>query len=283
MSLTRFEQIKRYFYVSDPRIELNPQHWYKKLSPLAKQLQERFRCYFVLGTEVAIDEMMVRFCGRSFHTLKVKNKPIKQGYKIFALCSQGYTYGFLWYSVSQGIGELTKLENLSLTASGVYQLAKLLPQGKRWNLVLYNYFTNVPLFEELRKIGIGAAGTTRVDAQGFPSCLKIEKSEAKEVLPWGHLSGTVVQNTCCLVWQDNNSVLFMTTYHETEHMVERVRRRPKKTSMNALMVRRIFGDESRKLLAIPAFINDYNFHMGGVDIADQLRSYYSAQQKASRN
>ena len=283
MSLTRFEQIKRYLHVSDPRIELDRQHWYKKLSPLAEQLQESFRHYFVPGTKVAIDEMMVRFCGRSLHTLKVKNKPIKQGYKIFALCSQGYTYGFLWYSVSQGIAELAKLDNLSPTASGVYQLAKLLPQGMRWNLVLDNYFTNIPLFEELRKIGIGAAGTTRVDAQGFPPCLKIEKSEAKKVLPWGHLSGAVVENTCCLVWQDNNSVLFMTTYHEIGSTVQRVRRRPKKTSTNAIMVRRTFGDEPRKLLPIPAFINDYNFHMGGVDIADQLRSYYSTQQKASRN
>jgi len=183
MSLTRFEQIKRYFHVSDPRIELDRQHWYKKLSPLAEQLQERFHHYFVPGTKLAINKMMVRFCGRSLHTLKVKNKPIKQGYKIFALCSQGYTYGFLWYSVSQGIAELAKLDNLSPTASGVCQLAKLLPQGMRWNLVLDTYFTNIPLFEELRKIGIGATGTTRVDPQGFPLCLKIEKSKAKKFYP----------------------------------------------------------------------------------------------------
>lgn len=177
---------------------------------------------------MAIDEMMVRFCGRSLHTLKVKNTLIKQGYKIFALCSHGYTYGFLWYSVSQGMAELVKLDYLTPTASGVFQLAKLLPERKRWNLVLDNYFTNIPLFEELLKIGIGAAGTTRVDSQGFPPCLKIEKAEAKKVLHWGYLSGAVVQNTCCLVWQDNNSVLFMTTYHEIGSTVERIRRRRKK-------------------------------------------------------
>ena len=100
--------------------------------------------------------------------------------------------------------------------------------------------------------------------------MKIEKAEAKKILPWGYLSGAVVQNTCCLVWQDNNSVLFMTTYHEIGGTVKRICGQPKKTTTDAAMVRRIFGNEPRKALPIPAFINNYNYHMGGVDIADQL-------------
>ena len=91
---------------------------------------------------MAIDEMMVRFCEHSFHTLKVKNKPIKQRFKSFALCSHSYTYGFLWYSVSQGIADLVKLDHVTPTGSVVIQLAKLLPERKRWNLVLDNYLTN---------------------------------------------------------------------------------------------------------------------------------------------
>jgi len=41
---------------------------------------------------------MVLFKGRSFHTIKMPNKPIDQGYKIYALCEKGYTYSFLFYS-----------------------------------------------------------------------------------------------------------------------------------------------------------------------------------------
>jgi len=287
MSLNRFEQLKRYLHLADPPVPLDLKHWYEKVEPLASILRQRFRQYYLPGTKVAIDEMVVRFCGRSKHTLKIRNKPIKENYKIFALCDHGYTYRFLWYSSTQGIAELSPaafdLSHLSPTSRGVLQLAKLLPSHYRWNLLLDNYFTNVPLFERLLELGVGAAGTTRVDCAGFPTSLKIEKEEVRKVLPWGHVSGEVVGNICCLVWQDNSSVLFMTSYHDITKRVERLRRRPKKTSTNASIVRNIFNDQSRKILPIPEFINDYNYHMCSVDIADQLRSYYSTQQRCRRN
>lgn len=136
--------------------------------------------------------MVVRFCGRSRHTLKIQNKPIKEGYKIFAFCDHGYTYGFLWYSSTEGIAKLiSTTSDLSATSKGVLQLAQLLSSHYRWNLLLDNYFTNIPLFERLLELGIGAAGTTRINSAGFPISLKIEKEEAKKVLLWRHVSGEV--------------------------------------------------------------------------------------------
>ncbi len=40
---------------------------------------------FVLGTFLAIDEMMIQFMGRSIKTHRMKNKPIKEGFKFFVL------------------------------------------------------------------------------------------------------------------------------------------------------------------------------------------------------
>jgi len=294
MSLNRFQQLKRYLHISDPQVELDLKHWHAKVDPLASILRERFQKYYLPGTKFAIDEMVVRFSGRSRHTLKIRNKPIKEGYKIIALCDHGYTYDFLWYSSTQGIAELTVsaassstplpiASSLTPTSKGVLHLAQSLPSGFRWNLLLDNYLTNIPLFEQLLGLGIGAAGTTRVDSAGFPKSLKIETQEAKKVLPWGHISGEVVGNVCCLVWQDNSSVLFMTSYHDIRKKVERLRRRPNLTSTNASIVRTIFKEASRKLLPIQEFIDDYNYNMGAADIADQLRSYYSTQQTSCRN
>jgi len=101
MTFFRFEQIKRYFHVSPPT-DLPTTRWYSKLEPLASQLRTKFKAYVVLGQNVSFDEMMVPFSGRSKHTLKMKNKPIKEGFKIWALCDHGYLWDFLFYSRTSG-------------------------------------------------------------------------------------------------------------------------------------------------------------------------------------
>ena len=39
---------------------------------------------------VAVDEMMEAFTGRSAHTIKMSNKPIGEGYKTWAIADRGY-------------------------------------------------------------------------------------------------------------------------------------------------------------------------------------------------
>jgi hypothetical protein len=91
MGQTRFEEIKRWFHLSPPQT-LARRRFFDKLEPLSSHLQERFQQFVIPATEVSIDEMMVRFTGRSHHTLRMPNKPIPEGYKIFALCEHGYAY-----------------------------------------------------------------------------------------------------------------------------------------------------------------------------------------------
>ena len=99
MTFYRFEQIKQYFHVSPPSQPNKPKsQWYMKLSPLFEVLRHQFRAYVILGQNVSFDEMMVPYTGRSQHTLKMKNKPVSEGFKIWALCDYGYIWDFLWYS-----------------------------------------------------------------------------------------------------------------------------------------------------------------------------------------
>ena len=87
----RFSQIKRYFHVSAPDISrLSIAQWHTKLEPLASLLRTKFQEYVVLGQNVSFDEMMVPFSERSWHTLKMKNKLISEGFKVWALCDHGY-------------------------------------------------------------------------------------------------------------------------------------------------------------------------------------------------
>jgi hypothetical protein len=49
---------------------------------------------------------------------------------------------------------------------------------------------------------------------------------------------------------------------------EKVRKRLAKTFINGRIVRQVFGDDYRKELQIPCFINNYNYYIGGVDLTN---------------
>jgi len=63
--------------------------------------------------------MIVRCFSRSTHTIKAPNKPIKEGYRIYALCEAGYTYYFMWSSKAKSFSELKKQAGFLPTESMV--------------------------------------------------------------------------------------------------------------------------------------------------------------------
>jgi hypothetical protein len=78
----RYTQIKRYFYIAVPAPEDLKQPWYKKLFTLYKHLITQFQAFYMPSQNVSVDEIMKAFTGWSAHTLKMLNKPIKEGYKM---------------------------------------------------------------------------------------------------------------------------------------------------------------------------------------------------------
>ena len=76
--------------------------------------------YWVLGINVFINEIIVRFFGQSKHTFKALNKPIKKGYKIFVLCKAGYIYHFMWSLKCNSYSKFIKLPDLLPTEFIVY-------------------------------------------------------------------------------------------------------------------------------------------------------------------
>ena len=51
---------------------------------------------------------MVLFIGRSVHTIKIKNKPVKEGYKIWLLGFKGYMWDFIFHLAIHGPEESKK-------------------------------------------------------------------------------------------------------------------------------------------------------------------------------
>ena len=104
-----------------------------------------------------MDEIMVSFSSRSFHTLRIPSKPIPIGYKVISLCSMGYTIDWMLTSHTESFAELKKPPDLSQKSSIVIQLCRSL-DSYRYHFIIYmdNGFSTVPLFRKLRGKNIGA-------------------------------------------------------------------------------------------------------------------------------
>ncbi|EED11963.1 hypothetical protein TSTA_000400 [Talaromyces stipitatus ATCC 10500] len=163
MGLQRFQQIKRFFHVADPRpeaaiqeairlIKPNQMSWYK-LELFASRLRAACLQYWKPSNAVSIDETMANQAGHHKSLVKVK-----------------------------------KHENLTLTRSTVVQLAQegLSSQCNNYTIYMDNYFSAIPLFDHLRQLGIGACGTTRPNASKklFPKALRVLKEPKKLQYDW---------------------------------------------------------------------------------------------------
>ncbi|KAF2805046.1 uncharacterized protein BDZ99DRAFT_524772 [Mytilinidion resinicola] len=78
-------------------------------------------------------------------------------------------------------------------------------------------------------------------------------------------------------WKDATVVLFLSTIHNGQNYIAKLRKRPSTVSTGYRQTAKVFGDKARKELDIPDFIEKYNLFMCGVDVADQLRSYYNTE------
>ena len=63
-------------------------------------LRQNFQKHFKLGTNVSIDESMIKFKGKSSLKQYLPSKPIKRGYKVWCLADSltGYLYNFDIYT-----------------------------------------------------------------------------------------------------------------------------------------------------------------------------------------
>ncbi len=161
-----------------------------------------------------------------------------------------------------------------------------------------NLFTSYKLFSILRTHGIAACGTARANRIGEHFKEEILKENNGKILQWGEIRSAVEQKddgepVLIFIWQDQTIVRGMTTAHDGEGYMLRNRRRPKDSSSMIKETKAVFdiprsenmlAKDLKKIhsskLALPVIlpIDDYNHHIGGVDIADQLREDLSIAQ-----
>ena len=283
--------------------------WYEKLTWIIDHVRDISKEFvFVLGTTLSLDEMMIRFYGRSLETHRMKNKPIKEGYKFFVLATKE---GFILNFTPDGrtaarIGEQEYEENrhIGKIESMILFLIKVVDEIKakqltrlqkkkgdkiktrkneedlfedmrmdKFCLAMDNYFTLPKVICSLREANIGIVGTARFRGRTWPP--KALRSVAKENVNFNDFHWMVDEySTLISRWMDNGLVFCVSTLHKPGKIIKRKRKRPRVTQNNRAHVNKIWGDKGATDIYIPTMIDDYNYWMGGVDVADQRIAYY---------
>ena len=139
---------------------------------------------------MVVDEGMISYLGHTRHAIKAPHKPIKQGYKFWALADLGYIYNWLWYSKArgtEGLGRRSRRSSMANTQTLVLSLAKsLLNSTIGYTLYLNNLFPSIPLAIELGKLNIGIMSIARLNTLGLPLSL-VQLKKGKQSLQWGYL------------------------------------------------------------------------------------------------
>jgi Transposase IS4 len=107
VGLKRYEQVHRFFSLnSKPPLSNAP--WFYRIQRISELLRTVCRQAYSPSSNIAIDEAIVACRGRSRDTIKIKNKPINTGYKLWYIGDHGYIWSWLFHSRVDGVEGFTK-------------------------------------------------------------------------------------------------------------------------------------------------------------------------------
>jgi hypothetical protein len=153
------------------------------------------------------------------------------------------------------------IPDLGASANSVLQLAECIPEGRHYKLYFDNWFTSVKLVEHLATRKIWACGT--VQERRLAGLKFIDDKQLRKLNRGAfdeHETQAGSSAITAVKWNDSRSVCLLSSF-VTSHPVTEVRRFDKK--------KREYTN-----ISIPNIVSTYNKHMGGVDLHDQMMSYY---------
>lgn len=251
MSGRRFEQLLRCLCVYEGNAK-----GINKVLGFANQMIATFQNLYNPHKQLSLDESLLLFRGRLSFRQYIKTKKAKYGVKFYILTtSDGYILNFRIY---QGKNE-TSDDIDTNTKSKTERLVMNLMQPylfKGHELYMDNYYNSVALSDRLLNCMTHTTGTLRKDRKDNPKDV-VSKVLKKDEHVWMRKGKVYVS-----AWKDKRIVTMITTQHHPRLVVTRNR----------------FG----KQLTKPKEIEVYNKYMSGIDISDQMLSYYSTPKKTVR-
>jgi hypothetical protein len=205
------------------------------------------------GENIVIDESMILFRGRLQFRQYMPGKAHKYGIKLFKVCDpKGYTYRIIVYP---GKSETV---STNLATDTVMELAQdYLDAGR--TVCTDNFYTSLHLANQLLDRQTHLIGTLRANRKGLPKSVTTAKLKKGELTGLENSKGIVVMK-----WRDKRDVYFLSTKHGDQQVTTGKKNRQK--------------EDIRK----PEAIVCYNKCKQGIDLSDQLSTYYNCLRKTVR-
>lgn len=251
MSRNKFKAIKRYLHLNN-NDDLDTENRFSKLQPFFDILNRNFLKFGIFTPHLSIDEEMAPYFGKHPMKMFMRNKPIRFGFKIWCLCSsEGYLYNFYPYG---GAGGYDK--QIGLGAQVVLRLLSVVENPLLYDIYFDNFFTSYYLMCLLSERFFFATGTVRANRCGG-AVLKTGKELPKRSTDYLFDN----QNKVLVVrWSDNKEVTLLSNHQTIEPM---------------MFTNRYCKEQKKKVsVEVANVIQQYNKHMGGVDLHDNAVSNY---------
>ena len=227
-----------------------------KITPLLEKLVHNFQHHYIPFQELSVNESMIGYKGRVAFRMYCPKKPSEWGLLMrTAACSHtDYLLNAVLYSgrnVNQNLEE-------GISKTGQAFIGAVSPFANRGHHIYCDrLYSSVALVENLYRNGFHYTGTIQLNRVGIP-----KKAKNVRGMRPGDISAFRRNNVLLLNWRDKRIVSMISTYNKGDEMVP--------VNMRART------DPVIK----PIAVLDYNKHMSGVDLHDQLNKYYESSRKS---
>ena len=233
----------------------NPTDKVWKVRTMYDMFRENCMQFGFFDYNLSVDEVMVKYFGRFGIKQCIRNKPIRFGIKMWALCSSdGYIYDLDIYTGKSGNNTQNVLASVGLGSRVVIQLLSTLLEGtekedlSKYHVYFDNFFSNPDLMIHLKKNGLSSTGTVRQN-----------RVKEKVEMPKKAKRGTTISKHEAnsglnfITVMDSKPVSILSTKYGDEPKVAMQR----------------WQESSKNSILFPHSFFMYNQHMGGVDLHDQ--------------
>ena len=259
-AIKQHKQFKAFFSLEDPT---KPARTRKecptyKVDSFHKHLQQVSMKAWRLGQNISGDKQTIGFQGRHTDKLQITYKAEGDGFQCDALADSGFTWTFYFHK-QPAPEKWTKKGHSPLHS----RILGMFDQ-------LENKFHNCWLWTHSNKVRI--SGPTRKSGYGLPKCVIQEEVKNAEAIH--AIQGAV--KAAVLEGDDKVPGLLAVSYYDQKpvHFLSTVCKKIKWVQCE----KKVYCVETEQvetmMLLWLSINNEYNYGMGGVDIADQLQNYY---------